>query len=482
MRTVLLSVVLLLLVACSGSKEPREARSLEVLPVITPDYVDVTIPPQIAPLRFRLEVGGADIEAMAVLRCGEKKMLTRADRKGNFLFDEEEWKELMEGAAGKRIEVLVYRKTEGAWQRYAPFHWQVAVEPADRYLAYRLIEPGYVLWNKMGIYQRDITTYRQKSILENDLTRHNCMNCHTFLNRRPQKMLFHMRAELGGTYLIEEGNPEKVKLGDDPRVKSLVYPSWHPSGRVVAFSVNKTRQEFHRNDPNRVEVYDSESDVVLYDVRRKKVLVDSVLFSSSAFETFPHFSPDGGRLYFCSARAVERMPEDFKAVKYSLCAIDFDVETCRFGTRVDTLYNSRLTGRSASFPRVSPDGRFLMFTTASYGNFSIWHKDADLQLLDLREGRFVDMQAANSDEVESYHSWSDNGRWAVFSSRRANGLYTRPYLVYMDAEGKPSKPFVLPQRTPGFYEELPLSYNLPEFIVEEVELDAREFADFSKNN
>ena len=73
----------------------------------------------------------------------------------------------------------------------------------------------------MGIYQRDITTYQQKSIIENDLTQHNCMNCHTFLNRKPQKMLFHMRADLGGTYLIDNGIPEKVKLGDDPHVKSL---------------------------------------------------------------------------------------------------------------------------------------------------------------------------------------------------------------------------------------------------------------------
>lgn len=365
MRIVLLSVLLFVLAACSGSKEPREAQPLDALPTITPDYVDVTIPPQIAPLRFQLADYEPGVEALAVLKCGEKNMVTRADRKGNFLFDEEDWKELLDTATGKQIEVLVYRKVEGLWQCYAPFHWQVAVEPADRYLAYRLIEPGYVLWNKMGIYQRDITTYQQKSIIENDLTQHNCMNCHTFLNRKPQKMLFHMRADLGGTYLIDNGIPEKVKLGDDPHVKSLVYPSWHPSGRVVAFSVNKTRQEFHRNNPNRVEVYDSESDIVLYDVLQKKVLVDSVLFSSSAFETFPHFSPDGKRLYFCSAHAVERMPEDFKSVKYNLCAIDFDIETLSFGTRVDTIYHSRFMGSSVSFPRVSPDGRFLMFTTSS---------------------------------------------------------------------------------------------------------------------
>ncbi|GAB7123500.1 hypothetical protein O1508_07530 [Bacteroides fragilis] len=54
MRIVLLSVLLFVLAACSGSKEPREAQPLDALPTITPDYVDVTIPPQIAPLRFQL--------------------------------------------------------------------------------------------------------------------------------------------------------------------------------------------------------------------------------------------------------------------------------------------------------------------------------------------------------------------------------------------------------------------------------------------
>ena len=69
---------------------------MDALPTITPDYVDVTIPPQIAPLRFQLADYEPGVEALAVLKCGEKNMVTRADRKGNFLFDEEDWKELKE--------------------------------------------------------------------------------------------------------------------------------------------------------------------------------------------------------------------------------------------------------------------------------------------------------------------------------------------------------------------------------------------------
>lgn len=79
------------------------------------------------------------------------------------------------------------------------------------------------------------------------------------------------------------------------------------------------------NHPNRIEVYDSASDVVVYDVRRHEVVTDSLLSDSGAFETFPTFSPDGKILYFCSATA-RPMPAEFEQVRYNLCAIGFDSE------------------------------------------------------------------------------------------------------------------------------------------------------------
>ena len=87
-------------------------------------------------------------------------------------------------------------------------------------------------------------------------------------------------------------------------------------------------------------------------------------------------------------------------------------------------------------PGFPPDGKQLVFTLSEYGNFSIWHKDADLYRIDLDSGVMHRMDEVNSDDVESYHSWSSNSRWLVFSSRRIDGLYTRPYLVHIDENGK----------------------------------------------
>ena len=59
----------------------------------------------------------------------------------------------------------------------------------------------------------------------------------------------------------------------------------------------------------------------------------------------------------------------------------------------------------------------------------------------------------NSDETESYHSWSSNGKWLVFSSKRGDGLTARPYFAYFGSPDNVGKPFVLPQKDPTLYKE-----------------------------
>ena len=81
-----------------------------------------------------------------------------------------------------------------------------------------------------------------------------------------------------------------------------------------------------------------------------------------------------------------------------------------------------------------------------------------------------------SDDVESYHSWSSNGRWVVFSSRRNDGNYTRPFLAYIDKDGKGRKPFELPQDDPDMHRRFMKSYNIPEFMKGPVTISPQEFA------
>ena len=82
------------------------------------------------------------------------------------------------------------------------------------------------------------------------------------------------------------------------------------------------------------------------------------------------------------------------------------------------------------------------------------------------------MTGANSDDTESFHNWSTNSRWLVFSSRRDDGLFTRPYFCHVDAKGVVSKAFMLPQRNPRrFYRERFLSFNVPDFVISPIQFN-----------
>jgi len=115
-----------------------------------------------------------------------------------------------------------------------------------------------------------------------------------------------------------------------------------------------------------------------------------------------------------------------------------------------------------------------MYTLFDYGNFSIWHKEADLWLLDLQTGEQRPLTTINSDDTESFHNWSSNSRWCVFSSRRDDGRYTRLYFTHINQEGVAAKPFLMPQEDPiEYYKELPYAYNVPDFINQPIDVNSQ---------
>lgn len=447
---------------------------LAVLPRIFPDYSEVTIPKNIAPLDFSIIEPNASAFKASISSGTESYMIK--SRNGDIEIPERKWNTLVREGNGT-ITVSTSARINGEWREFKPFNIYVSNDRIDSYIAYRLIPPGYEVWGRMGIYQRCLETYEQSPIAENSLTEDNCMNCHSFSNRRPDRMMLHMRAKHGGTYILKDNGIEKVNTKTPETIAAGVYPNWSNDGKYIAFSVNDIAQFFHSTDPNRVEVYDYESDVVVYDVERHELLYSDLTKSPEWFETMPCFSPDGKTLYFCRSKAVETMPEEYRKAQYNIVKIAFDPKTGRFGDTLEIVYDAVSENKSASMPRISPDGRYLLFTHQSYGQFPIWHKDADLYLIDLDNGSVSTLGALNSKDVDSYHSWSSNGRWVVFSSRRDDGLYTKPYIAHIDAEGNASKPFLLPQRNPReFYLRLMDSFNIPEFITDKVKAGPKDFA------
>jgi dipeptidyl aminopeptidase/acylaminoacyl peptidase len=166
-------------------------------------------------------------------------------------------------------------------------------------------------------------------------------------------------------------------------------------------------------------------------------------------------------------------------LKYSLYKKSFDPDTRQFGPR-ELVFSPDTLDQSAVLPRISPDGRFLLFTMASYGYFHIWHHDADLWMLNLQSGEVRPLKEANSPDTESYHTWSSSGRWIVFSSRRDDGTFTRPFFAHMDKDGNATKPFELPQADPDYHRQFLRCYNIPEFMLGPVTISPQTFADVLK--
>ena len=489
----LLAVAVLLLSSCAGHPDvPSSSKEAKSLPAIFPDYCDVTIPCNIAPLNFMLPIDQYEA-CVARLTTPDGRQQTY----GNGVkvqIPEKDWHDMLDGSKGNSIKVEVWGQKEGEWLSFSPFEIHVAEEPIDKYLSYRLIEPSYVAWTYMEIAQRNLTTFEESQIFNNEITMNNkkigqCINCHSYQNYKTDNMLFHVRLSNAGTVIVNDGKVSRVNMKRDYTISGGVYPSWHPTAKLVAFSTNKTRQAFHTANPNKIEVYDLASDMILYDVETDSVSVVSE--DPDLLEVYPTWSPDGKWLYYCKSVPLPEEMRDkdirttYAKIQYNLYRRSFDLATHGFGDE-ELVYDAASADKSVTLPRISPDGRYLLFALGQYGCFHSRHHDADIVCIpmDKYDGTALtwenssplDLTVVNSkDYSDSYPSWSSNGHWIMLASRRDDDNYSRVYFAYFN-NGKVGKAFMMPQEDPELHVSLLKSYNRPEFMVEPVKISVEEFS------
>ncbi len=480
-----------LFMACSPSI-PTEYTQSDKLPAIYPDYTEVTVPVNIAPLSFEYD-GEAD-EMVARYAVGNDGIVTN----GQPSIDE--WHALTQKAKGNAITVDVYTRNGNQWTRFKPFSIFVSPDSIDPYISYRLIAPSYISYEALTINQRCLENYDESVIYDNILCGFEkdgqCINCHHYQQYNPQRMQFHARQNLGGTVIAYDGKLKKVNMRNDSILSAGVYPAWHPWLNYIVYATDKTLQIFHTVNPNKIEVYDEESDLIAYNVETDEVT--NIENSKTEFEVFPAWAPDGKTLYYCSAHFEQQdtsmtkgreVKIRYKDLKYNIYRKSFNPDTRQFGPR-ELVFDAAAIDSSATFPRISPDGRYLLFTMGHYGYFHIWHHDADLWMMDLESEKgevesdimptAQPLKAVNSPDTESYHSWSSNGRWIIFSSRRNDGVFTRPFIAHIDKEGHASKPFELPTEDPDYHRQFMRCYNIPEFMKGPVTISPQTFADVLK--
>jgi hypothetical protein len=459
--------------AC-GNSPRNETLFGNELPPLYPDYANVTIPCNIAPLNFLLRNRPDAIEVHLKGVVSELRIKTGS----KVYFPPKKWRTILETEKGNTLSVTVTALVNGQWIRYAPFQWRIVADSIDPYLSYRLIEPGYEVWNAIQLRERNIESFDERVIADNNLTGRACINCHIYGNQDPALSFFHVRGKHGGTMLNRGGQLRKLTLRTESMISPPVYGAFHPSGRYGVFSTNIIQPAFHTLRNEQMEVYDTASDLIVIDFETDRVIPFPPDTSrEKPLRSFPVFSAKGDAIYYCEAPPTP-LPDSIRQLRYNLHRIDFDALTGSFGRKPDTVFAASEVGLSVCHPKASPDGRYLMYTVASYGAFPIWHKEADLQMIDLRSGEIRTLPTVNAEGADTYHSWSSDSRWFVFASRRDDGLYGKPYFSYIDTSGLAHKPFVLPQKDPAYYDYTLQSFNIPELSKGKLPFGAIEVSDF----
>lgn len=436
--------------------------------VIYPDYKDVTIPANIAPLNFRYAMEGAQ-KARTTFTLGERTITIKGTEVEWRL---KTWKSFLSEAAGRTISVVAEAVVNG---EKVTDRWsiQVSEDAIDPYLTYRLIEPAYQMWHEVSIQERCIENFKETPICDHAHTDNACMNCHIHGQQRGDLSLYYIRGPHGGTILNREGKLRKLTLNLPGMVSGTVYGDIHPSGRFGVFSTNVVLPSVHTMAGMRMEVYDSASDLTVADFDRNVLINLPHVARADAFETFPCFSADGSSVYYCVADSVA-VPQDLKSLKYSLVRASFNAANGHIGKQIDTLWSGPANNASVCHPKASPDGKWLMYTVADYGTFPLYHTECNLYLMNLETGEAKPMEGVKGNKSDTYHSWSSNSRWFVFASKRGDGQYGKPYFSHLDADGNPTKPFVLPQKSARFYDYNFKSFNIPDLGRASVGLTLRD--------
>lgn len=465
-RSAFLIFFLSLAIVSSCKRIPSDYReTLEELRIF-PDYTSVVIPPNVAPLNFKIENQGTQYKVAFSVKG--KKTFVMKSGSGKICIPIRKWRKLLKGSGGEEMNLLVFLKnTGGTWEVFPVVKNQIAKDEIDPWIAYRKIPAANIQWKKMEIRQRSLESFDEHVIMDNSLTGDNCMNCHSFHSGDPTSMVFHMRGKFGGTFVRHSGNMQFVNTKSEHTRSAGVYPSWHPGGEIIAFSANLINQGFHSRMERTSTVIDKYSDILLYDIQTSTITRPAEL-AGSDLENLPSWSNDGKSLYYVLApRAEEEL--SYQNIQYSLLNRSFDPRTRSFGPS-DTLINASKWGKSVSFPRENPQGNLIAFVGSDQGYFTIYSPEADVFFYRNSDDSIVKPEI-NSEFTESYPSWSGNGRWLMFVSKRTDKLFSQVWFSYVDKDGNASKPVILPQKDPDFYDTWLYNYNRPEFIKGKVDIN-----------
>lgn len=321
---------------------------------------------------------------------------------------------------------------------------------------------------------RDISKPSSHLVLKNMPT---CANCHSFAadGKRMSMDIDGPDGDKGAHAVMEVMRRITVERKDvfswndfqrqqGRRASSAgLFPKISPDGRHVAATIEEQVYVQNYMDFRFLQTfYPTRGVIATYDrlsaqIKRLPGADDPAFVQSN-----PEWSPDGKEIVFIKASARDSYGAGERAkyandpnetqIRYDLYRLPFNDGA---GGTATPIAGASSNGKSNSFPKFSPDGRWIVFVQANNG--LLMRPDSKLCIIPASGGEAREMRC-NMSPMNSWHTWSPNGRWLAFSSK-AFGPFTRLFLAHVDRDGRDSPAVLLPNCTAANR-----AVNLPEFV------------------
>jgi Flp pilus assembly protein TadD len=321
---------------------------------------------------------------------------------------------------------------------------------------------------------RNVAQPRSRLLLENLAT---CANCHSFSSDgKTLAMDLDGPENDKGAYVIAPIEP-KMSIRDEHVMswnsysggpegfKTIALMSQiSPDGRFVVSTVNEAMHVVNFADYRFLQVfYPTRGIIAYYDRKTRRIQALPGADDPRYVQANAVWTPDGKDLIFLRAEAKDPFPKDRKRATYAgdpnETPIHYDLYRMPFadgqGGRAMPIPGGSGNGRSNSFPKVSPNGRWIVFVQSKNG--LLMRPDSELYILPI-EGGTPRRMRCNTTKMNSWHSFSPNGRWMVFSSK-CRSPYTQMFLTHLDDDGRDSPPILIPDATAANR-----AVNIPEFV------------------
>ena len=491
--TAAVAVALAVLTGCHGDSGAREPVAAPVVAAaslqITYPQEGTRFPPEIVAPTFVWEdqTAGVDRWNVVVRDDSGAEVLREAVDTPRWRPSEERWAQIMQRSAERDTEVSIAGVSQGKPDAVASsgrVHIRRSKDPVGDALFFREVplpfltavqDPSRIRWRFGTIDQEN----GPPIVLQNLPV---CGNCHSFADNGS---ILGLDVDYGndkGAYGIIPVSTHMV-LNDDKIITWADYKREDgeltfgllsrvsPTGRYVISTV-KDRSVFVAIPDLMISqlFFPIKGILVVYDRNTKTFAPLPGADDPQYVQTNAVWSPDGKEIVFARAKAfrAEHLEQQNAALVDAKDVPEFTVEKQPFrydlyripfndgkgGTAVPVEGASN-DGMSNYFPKYSPDGKWIAFCKSK--SYMLLQPDSELWIVPTAGGEARRLRY-NTPRMNSWHSWSSNSRWLVFSSK-ANGPYTQLFLTHIDENGNDSPPVLLERFTAP-----DRAANIPEFV------------------